>query len=163
MEQPGHDRPFSTDKEQTELYAYNPGTRSNITFDFTPAGRYARFSLKQIEWLTESVTKTMLSELEKERGKGVANIDVGPTEAFPLKGVQDETQLKSVTEEFKKKVEGIKKELEKGIFGPFFSRPFIITFYFPGSFPTSSGFGSSRFFSSFAASAALRPFSSALA
>ena len=30
----------------------------------------------------------MLSELEKERGKGVANIFVGPTEAFPLKGVQ---------------------------------------------------------------------------
>ncbi len=88
MEQLGYDRPFSTDKEQTELYAYHPETRSNITFDFTPAGRYTRFSQKQIETLTGSVTKNMVSDLEKERGKGVANIYIGPTEAFPLKGVQ---------------------------------------------------------------------------
>ena len=88
MEQLGYDRPFSTDPEQTELYAYNPETRSNITFDFTPAGRYTRFNQKQIEWLTASVTKMMESELEKERGKGVANVYVGPTEAFSLKGVQ---------------------------------------------------------------------------
>ena len=88
MEQLGYDRPFSTDQEQTELYAYNPETRSNITFDFTPAGRYTRFNQKQIEWLTASVTKIMVSELEKERGKGVANLYVGPTEAFFLKGVQ---------------------------------------------------------------------------
>ena len=87
MEQLGFDRPFSTDPEQTELYAYNPETRSHITFDFTPAGRYTRFNQKQIEWLTASVTKTMESELAKERGKGVANVYVGPTEAFSLKGV----------------------------------------------------------------------------
>src|SRR5512139_3889631 len=37
----GFDKPSPTDKEQTELYAYNPGTKSNINFDFTPAGRYA--------------------------------------------------------------------------------------------------------------------------
>ena len=88
MEELGYDKPFSTDKEQTELYAYNPRTRSNITFDFTPAGRYTRFSQKRIESLTGSVTKNVVSELEKERRLGVDNIYVGPTEPLPLKGVQ---------------------------------------------------------------------------
>jgi hypothetical protein len=88
LEEMGYDRPFSTDKEQTELYAYNPETKSNIDFDFTPAGRYDRFNQKMIEWLTTSVTKNMTSDLEKERGKGVANIEVGPTEPYSLKGVQ---------------------------------------------------------------------------
>ena len=88
LEELGYDRPFSTDKEQTELYAYNPETESNINFDFTPAGRYSRFNQKGIEYLTTSVTKNMVSDLEKERGKGVANIEVGPTEPISLKGVQ---------------------------------------------------------------------------
>jgi len=88
LEEMGYDRPFSTDKEQTELYAYNPETKSNINFDFTPAGRYSRFNQKGIEYLTTSVTKNMISDLEKERGKGVANIEAGPTEPISLKGVQ---------------------------------------------------------------------------
>ncbi len=88
MEKLGYDRPFSTDKEQTEVYAYNPATKSTMTFDFTPAGRHARFSQKHIEWLTASVTKTIESDLEKERGKGVANVSFGPTEALSLRGVQ---------------------------------------------------------------------------
>jgi hypothetical protein len=88
LEEMGYDRPFSTDKEQTELYTYNPETKSNIQFDFTPAGRYYRCDQKAIEDLTTSVTKNITSELEKERGKGVANIEVGPTEPFSLKGVQ---------------------------------------------------------------------------
>jgi hypothetical protein len=46
LEEMGYDRPFSTDKEQTELYAYNPETESNINFDFTPAGRYYRCNRK---------------------------------------------------------------------------------------------------------------------
>jgi hypothetical protein len=88
LEEMGYDRPFSTDKEQTELYAYNPETLSNIDFDFTPADRYSRFNQKRIEGLTTSVTKNITSELEKERGKGVANIKVSPTEPIYLKGVQ---------------------------------------------------------------------------
>ena len=88
LEEMGYDRPFSTDKEQTELYVYNPETKSNINFDFTPADRYSRFSQKGIEGLTTSVTGTIRSDLEKERGKGVDNIEVGPTEPISLKGVQ---------------------------------------------------------------------------
>ena len=88
LEKQGYDRPFSTDKEQTEVYAYNPETESNINFDFTPADRYSRFNQKRIEGLTASVTENIRSDLEKERGKGVANIEVGPTEPISLKGVQ---------------------------------------------------------------------------
>ena len=88
LEQLGYDRPFSTDKEQTELYAYNPETKSNINFDFTPTGRYARFNQEKIERLTSSVTESMKSELGKEFGPGSIQPEFGPTEAFSLKGVQ---------------------------------------------------------------------------
>jgi hypothetical protein len=88
LEEMGYDRPFSTDKEQTELYAYNPKTKSHIDFDFTPAGRYYRCNQKRIEALTTSVTKNLVSDLEKERGKGLANIEIGSTDPVSLKGVQ---------------------------------------------------------------------------
>jgi hypothetical protein len=88
LEEMGYDRPFSTDKEQTELYAYNPETKSNIQFDFTPADRYSRFTQKGIEGLTTSVARNITSDLENERGKGVDNIEVGPTEPVSLKGIQ---------------------------------------------------------------------------
>jgi hypothetical protein len=88
LEELGYDRPFSTDKEQTELYAYNPETRSNINFDFTPAGRYARFNQKNIEILTTSAMQSMIAELAKEFGKNAIKAEEGPTEPISLKGVQ---------------------------------------------------------------------------
>ncbi len=88
LEKLGYDRPFSTDKEQTELYAYNPETKSNINFDLTPTGRYSRFNQKNIELLTSSATESMKAELDKEFGKGVVKPDVYPTEPFSLKGVE---------------------------------------------------------------------------
>jgi hypothetical protein len=88
LEQLGYDKPFSTDKEQTELYAYNPETKSNINFDFTPAGRYARFDQKKIERLTSMATESLKAELDKEHGKGVVKPDVYPAEPISLKGVQ---------------------------------------------------------------------------
>ena len=88
LEQLGYDKPFSTDKEQTELYAYNPETKSNINFDFTPAGRYSRFSQKNIEILTNSATQSMIAELDKEFGKNKVKPTFYPTEPISLKGVQ---------------------------------------------------------------------------
>ncbi|HVP80301.1 MAG TPA: hypothetical protein VMV04_20655 [Thermodesulfobacteriota bacterium] len=88
LEQLGYDRPFSTDKEQTELYAYNPETKSNINFDFTPAGRYATFNQEKIERLTSMATESLKAELDKEHGKGVVRPDVHPAEPISLKGVQ---------------------------------------------------------------------------
>ena len=88
LEELGYDKPFSTDKEQTELYAYNPATKSNINFDFTPAGRYARFNQKNIEMLTNSATQSMVAELDKEFGAGKVKPTFSPTEPISLKGVQ---------------------------------------------------------------------------
>jgi hypothetical protein len=88
LEKLGYDRPFSTDKEQTELYAYNPQTKSTITFDFTPTGRYQRFNQKTIELLTNIGTESLKEELDKEFGKGVVKPDVYPTKPLSLKGVQ---------------------------------------------------------------------------
>lgn len=88
LEELGYDRPFSTDQEQTELYAYNPETKTNITFDLTPTGRYTRFNQGKIEWLTSSAAESMVAELDKEFGKGVIKPTFFPTEPFSLKGVQ---------------------------------------------------------------------------
>ena len=88
MEKLGYDKPFSTDKEQTELYAYNPETRSTITFDFTPTGRYSRFNQKKMELLTSMATESLKEELDKEFGKGVIKPDVFPAEPISLKGVR---------------------------------------------------------------------------
>jgi hypothetical protein len=41
-----------------------------------------------MEGLTTFVTSNLISDLEKERGKGLANIEVGPTVPISLKGVQ---------------------------------------------------------------------------
>jgi len=88
LEELGYDRPFSTDKEQTELYAYNSETKSNINFDFTPAGRYSRFNQKNIEILTNAATESMIEELDKEFGKGKVKPTFYPTEPVSLKGVE---------------------------------------------------------------------------
>jgi hypothetical protein len=88
LEDLGYQRPFSTDKEQTELYAYNPETKSNINFDFTPASRYSRFNQKKMEWITSAATESMVAELDKEFGKGVVKAETGPTEPISLRGVQ---------------------------------------------------------------------------
>jgi len=83
----GYDKPSPTDKEQTELYVYNPETRSNMQFDFTPAGPYATFSQRKIERLVTAATDSLKSEIEKDFGKGL-KVEVGPTEPISLKGVR---------------------------------------------------------------------------
>jgi hypothetical protein len=88
MVQLGYEKPSPTDKEQTELYAYNPETKSNINFDFTPAGRYATFNQEKIEWMTTAATDSLKSELDKEYGQGTVKVQVAPTEAISLKGIQ---------------------------------------------------------------------------
>jgi hypothetical protein len=88
MEGLGFNRPLPADREQTELYAYHPETKSNIHFDVTPATPFATFDQRTIEQLTTAATDSLKSELEEQHGKGVVNVEVGPTEPFSLKGVQ---------------------------------------------------------------------------
>jgi hypothetical protein len=86
LEELGYDKPSPTDKEQTELYAYNPESKSNIQFDFTPAGRYATFSQEKMERLVTAATDSLTSEIEKDYGRNT-KVEVGPTEPISLKGV----------------------------------------------------------------------------
>jgi hypothetical protein len=73
--------------EESQVFIFNPSTQSNLQIDFTPAGRYSRFSQELIEWLTTAATKSFMEEVEKDFGKDV-KIVVDPTEPISLKGVQ---------------------------------------------------------------------------
>jgi len=87
LEELGYDKPGPQDKEQTELYVFNPETKSNVQFDFTPAGRYSTFSQEMIERLTTTATGSFEEELEEAYGKNV-KAEIGLTGPVSLKGVQ---------------------------------------------------------------------------
>jgi hypothetical protein len=87
LEELGYDKPSPMDKEQTELYVYDPETKSSIQFDFTPAGQYSTFTQELIERLTTTATGSLEGEVEKDYGKGI-EVVVSPTEPISLKGVQ---------------------------------------------------------------------------
>ena len=118
MERLGYNRPLPTDIEQTEIYAFNPGTKTNIQFDFTPAGPYATFSQEKIHWLTTAGTESLKSELEEAYGKNVVDLQVGSTAPASLKGVPYAAK-KSVTYT----LEGVKRE-QGWVYG--FSEPYQI-------------------------------------
>jgi hypothetical protein len=73
--------------EESEVFVYNPTTQSNLQIDFTPAGRYAKFSQESIEWITTAATGSFKEELENDYGKEI-KAEIGPTTPYPLKGVQ---------------------------------------------------------------------------
>ncbi|MEW6377888.1 MAG: hypothetical protein AB1502_19120 [Thermodesulfobacteriota bacterium] len=83
MEKLGYERPGL---EESEVFIFNPLTQSNLQIDFTPAGRYSRFSQESIEWLTTAATGSLKEELEKDYGKGL-QVEIGPTTPYSLKGV----------------------------------------------------------------------------
>ncbi len=84
LQELGYDKPSPTDKEQTELYAYHPETKSNIQFDFSPANPHFVASQEVMEALVDMGASSVKDEWEKE---GV-RVETGPTEAVTLKGVQ---------------------------------------------------------------------------
>ena len=73
--------------EESEVFLFNPSTQSNLQIDFTPAGRYSTFDQKIIETLTTAATGGFKEELQKDYGKDI-QVEIGPTEPYPLKGVQ---------------------------------------------------------------------------
>lgn len=84
MEGLGYERPGL---EESEVFIFNPSTQSNIQIDFTPAGRYTKFSQELIEHLTTAAQGSFIEELQEEHGKGI-QAEIGPTMPFFLKGVQ---------------------------------------------------------------------------
>jgi hypothetical protein len=84
----GYDEPDPTDKEQTEVYLFNPMTQSNVQIDFTDASRYTHFSQALMEGLvTAAGTDSFIKELQDAYGKDIKPA-IGPTEPVSLKGVQ---------------------------------------------------------------------------
>ena len=84
LEELGYDKPSPTDKEQTELYIFNPLSQSNVQIDFTPANPRFVASQEVMEALVGMGASSLKDEWEKE---GV-RVETGPTEAVTLKGVQ---------------------------------------------------------------------------
>ncbi len=72
--------------EDSQVFAFNPQTQSNLQIDFSPAGRRARFDQKTIEWLTTAAGGTFKEEFEKEFGKK-ARVAISSTQPYSLKGV----------------------------------------------------------------------------
>jgi len=87
LEKYGYDKPDPHDKEQNELYIFQPETESSMQFDLTPADRYTRFSQEKIEAFVSMGAGSFQEELSKEFGKDV-NTVISPTERVTLKGVQ---------------------------------------------------------------------------
>jgi len=83
----GYEEPGPYEKEVTELYIFNPSTRSSIQIDFTPASPRAKFSQEKMEAITTAATGSFKEELEKDYGKDI-KAQIGPTTPFSLKGVQ---------------------------------------------------------------------------
>ncbi len=110
----GYEKPSPTDKEQTELYAYNPETKSNISFDFTPANPTFVASERVMKGMVGMGASSLQGELEEE---GI-RAEVGPTETIDLKGVQYAAR-KSATYT----INGVKRE-QGWIYG--FTEPYQI-------------------------------------
>ena len=73
--------------EESELFLFNPDTRSNIQIDVTPAGRRARFNQKVIQAITGTGAGGLVEELKMEHGRNFP-VEVGTTTPYSLKGVQ---------------------------------------------------------------------------
>jgi len=77
------------DKEELEasqVFVFNPDTQSTLQIDFEPADRYSRWNQKNITQFTAAAAGSYKAEFEKTYGKKVP-FEVGPTEAYSLKGV----------------------------------------------------------------------------
>lgn len=110
----GYYKPSPYDKEQTELYIFNPVTESSVQVDFSPANPGYVASQKGMETLVGMGANTIEEDWSKE---GV-RVETGPTEAISLKGVQYAAK-KYVTYTLK----GVKRE-QGWIYG--FSEPYQI-------------------------------------
>jgi hypothetical protein len=114
MEALGYDK---AGLEESDVFAYNPSTQSNLQVDFTPAGRYSRFSQEMIEWLTTAAMGSFEGEMVEAYGKDI-KFEVGPTEPISLKGVQFAAKKYATYT-----LEGIKRE-QGWIYG--FTEPYQI-------------------------------------
>src|SRR4030042_5976082 len=55
--------------EESELFLFNPETKSNIQIDLTPAGRRVRFSQRMFQGITARAYNGLVEELKMDHGK----------------------------------------------------------------------------------------------
>jgi hypothetical protein len=72
--------------DESQLFLFNPATRSNVQIDFSPAAARAVFDQRIIENLTTMATGSFTEELQKDYGKDV-KVEISPTVPILLKGV----------------------------------------------------------------------------
>jgi hypothetical protein len=82
----GYEPPGPGEKEQTELYLFNPKTQSSVQIDVTPADPYTVFTQEGLEKLVGLGAASLKGELKEEYGQEIP-LEIGPTEALALKGV----------------------------------------------------------------------------
>jgi hypothetical protein len=114
LEELGYDKSSPADKEQTELYIFNPLTQSSVQIDFSPANP----GFVPSQGVMEALVGMGASSLKEEWGKEGVRVDTSPTEAVTLKGVQYAAK-KYVTYTIK----GVKRE-QGWIYG--FTEPYQI-------------------------------------
>ncbi len=72
--------------KETPFFLFNSRTKSSIQFDFSPAGRTARFDQEIIEYLVRSSGKSLVTEVHEEHGKS-APIQLSKVTPVQLKGI----------------------------------------------------------------------------
>ena len=72
--------------DESQVFLFNPATRSNVQIEFSPAARTAVFNQKIIEDLTTMATGGFTEELKKDYGKDV-KVELSPTIPYSLRGV----------------------------------------------------------------------------
>jgi len=72
---------------QSQVFVFDPGTRSSLQVSLSPAGVYDTFSQKKMEFLVSIATGSMEPELEAEFGKGNFTMTNGQTHPAHLEGV----------------------------------------------------------------------------
>ncbi len=72
--------------KETPFFLFNSRTESSIQFDFSPAGRTARFDQETIEYLVRSSGRSLAAEVHEGHGKSTP-IQLSKVTPVPLKGV----------------------------------------------------------------------------
>ncbi len=72
--------------KETPFFLFNPGTKSSMQIDFSPAGRTVRFNQKMIEDLVRMSGGGLVSEVHEEHGKGTP-MKLSEVSPVQLKGV----------------------------------------------------------------------------
>jgi hypothetical protein len=72
---------------ESQVFVYNPKTRSSIQIELAPAGAHEMFSQEKMERLADLMAPSMEEELDKEYGRGNYRVVHGKAAPYRLQGV----------------------------------------------------------------------------